>query len=119
MTVLTRAGNGKITNLKRVTYLVLDEADRMFDMVSGSGLAPRGMCCTGCRGRQWLLHNRLTDGVECFGRLQGFEPQIGRIVANIRPDRQTVMFSATFPKSVSLVCHGIAGRMIALCVHAV
>ena len=25
-------GGGKITNLRRVTYLVLDEADRMFDM---------------------------------------------------------------------------------------
>ncbi len=24
--------NGKITNLRRVTYLVMDEADRMFDM---------------------------------------------------------------------------------------
>ena len=23
---------GKITNLRRVTYLVMDEADRMFDM---------------------------------------------------------------------------------------
>ena len=54
--------SGKITNLRRVTYLVLDEADRMFDM--------------------------------------GFEPQITRIVNNIRPDRQTVMFSATFPRSV-------------------
>ena len=53
---------GKITNLRRVTYLVLDEADRMFDM--------------------------------------GFEPQINRIVSLIRPDRQTVMFSATFPRAV-------------------
>ena len=26
------SGGGKITNLRRVTYLVLDEADRMFDM---------------------------------------------------------------------------------------
>ncbi len=26
------ANNGKVTNLKRVTFLVLDEADRMFDM---------------------------------------------------------------------------------------
>ena len=59
--ILVTSG-GKITNLRRVTYLVMDEADRMFDM--------------------------------------GFEPQINRIVGNIRPDRQTVMFSATFPRSV-------------------
>ena len=59
--VLATSG-GKITNLRRVTYLVLDEADRMFDM--------------------------------------GFEPQISRIMQNIRPDRQNVMFSATFPRSV-------------------
>jgi ATP-dependent RNA helicase DDX46/PRP5 len=26
------ANNGKVTNLRRVTFLVLDEADRMFDM---------------------------------------------------------------------------------------
>lgn len=50
------------TNLKRVTYLVLDEADRMLDM--------------------------------------GFEPQMRRIVSQIRPDRQTLMWSATWPKEV-------------------
>ena len=59
---LLTTGSGKITNLRRVTYMVLDEADRMFDM--------------------------------------GFEPQITRILANLRPDRQTVMFSATFPHTM-------------------
>ena len=59
---LLAMGAGKVTNLRRVTYFVLDEADRMFDM--------------------------------------GFEPQITRVVEMTRPDRQTVMFSATFPKQV-------------------
>jgi len=53
---------GNKTNLRRVTYLVLDEADRMLDM--------------------------------------GFEPQIRTIVEQIRPDRQTLMWSATWPKEV-------------------
>lgn len=53
---------GKILSLQRVSYVVLDEADRMFDM--------------------------------------GFAPQISAILSAVRPDRQTVLFSATFPKAV-------------------
>ncbi|KAL7749908.1 hypothetical protein RI367_004784 [Sorochytrium milnesiophthora] len=52
----------KATNLRRVTYLVLDEADRMFDL--------------------------------------GFEPQVSSVCDNIRPDRQTLLFSATFAPRV-------------------
>eukprot|EP00955_Chlamydomonas_euryale_P053850 355627-Chlamydomonas_euryale.AAC.6 len=37
----------------------------------------------------------------------GFEPQIMRIVQNVRPDRQTVMFSATFPRAVETVARNI------------
>jgi len=59
--VLTTS-NGKITNLKRVTYVVMDEADRLLDL--------------------------------------GFEPQISRLLANIRPERQVIMCSATFPKQI-------------------
>ena len=54
--------SGKILSLQRVSYVVMDEADRLFDM--------------------------------------GFGPQISAILSAIRPDRQTVLFSATFPKTV-------------------
>nr|KAJ0226177.1 hypothetical protein LSAT_V11C100037550 [Lactuca sativa] len=50
------------TNLRRVTYLVLDVAYRMLDM--------------------------------------GFEPQMKKIVSQMRPDCQTFYWSATWPKEV-------------------
>ncbi|CAH2093067.1 unnamed protein product [Euphydryas editha] len=68
------ANSGRVTNLRRVTYIVLDEADRMFDM--------------------------------------GFEPQVMKIIDNVRPDRQTVMFSATFPRQMEALARRILQKPI-------
>ncbi|KAJ3230462.1 ATP-dependent RNA helicase dbp2 [Chytriomyces hyalinus] len=60
------------TSLRRVTYLVLDEADRMLDM--------------------------------------GFEEPLREIVAQIRPDRQMLFWSATWPKSVQRLANDFQGQ---------
>jgi len=60
---LLQSNSGRVLSFRRITYVVLDEADRMFDM--------------------------------------GFEPQVMKILASVRPDRQTILFSATFPKSMA------------------
>uniref|UniRef100_A0A915PWZ0 Probable ATP-dependent RNA helicase DDX46 n=1 Tax=Setaria digitata TaxID=48799 RepID=A0A915PWZ0_9BILA len=78
LTDMLAANKGKVTNLRRVTYLVLDEADRMFDM--------------------------------------GFEPQVMKIVNNIRPDRQTVLFSATFPRQMEALARKILDKPIEIMV---
>lgn len=75
---LLTANNGRVTNVRRVTYLTLDEADRMFDM--------------------------------------GFEPQVMKIVSNIRPDAQKVLFSATFPKTMESLARKILQRPLEITV---
>ncbi|KAM5128103.1 DEAD box protein 53 [Callospermophilus lateralis] len=54
-------------NLRSITYLVLDEADKMLDL--------------------------------------GFEHQIMKILLDVRPDRQTIMTSATWPDTVRRLAH--------------
>ncbi|XP_026189640.1 uncharacterized protein LOC34617984 [Cyclospora cayetanensis] len=64
----------KFTSLKRVTFVVLDEADRMFDY--------------------------------------GFEPQISSILRSTRLDRQTCLFSATFPSHIESLARRILYKPI-------
>ncbi|KDE05570.1 hypothetical protein MVLG_04065 [Microbotryum lychnidis-dioicae p1A1 Lamole] len=78
MIELLTTNSGKLINLHRVTYLVLDEADRMFDM--------------------------------------GFEPQVMKIISQIRPDRQTVLFSATFPRQMEALARKILKRPLEITV---
>ena len=75
---LLSANSGRVTNFNRVSYLVLDEADRMFDM--------------------------------------GFEPQVMRVFGQVRPDRQTVLFSATFPRMMELIAKKLLHRPIEIIV---
>lgn len=75
---LLAANSGRVINLRRVTYVVLDEADRMFDM--------------------------------------GFEPQMTRIIGNTRPDRQTVVFSATFPPKMESLARRVLTKPISITV---
>ena len=70
--------NGKVTNLTRTTFVVLDEADRMFDL--------------------------------------GFEPQISKIIRNIRPQKQVCMFSATFPKQIQAMAKKILKKPVEILV---
>ncbi|KAL9053456.1 MAG: hypothetical protein Q9162_004759 [Coniocarpon cinnabarinum] len=75
---LLAANSGRVTNLKRVTYCVLDEADRMFDL--------------------------------------GFGPQIKMILDRIRPSRQTVMFSATFPQKMDDLARNVLKKPVEITV---
>jgi ATP-dependent RNA helicase DDX46/PRP5 len=78
MIELLSTNSGRLINLQRVTYLVLDEADRMFDM--------------------------------------GFEPQVMKILGQIRPDRQTVLFSATFPRQMEALARKVLKRPLEITV---
>ena len=67
--------------MQKTTFVVLDEADRMFDM--------------------------------------GLEKQVRSILAQIRPDRQTLLFSATMPRRVERLCQDILTNPIRISIGRV
>lgn len=69
------------TTLRTVTYLVLDEADRMLDM--------------------------------------GFEKDLREILAQVRPDRQMLMWSATWPKSIQKLARDFLAEHIKVRIHCI
>lgn len=71
--------NGQLTELlTRVSFVVIDEADRMFDF--------------------------------------GFEPQLTKLLQGVRPDKQTLLFSATFPKNVEALARRILASPVEIVV---
>jgi len=46
----------------------------------------------------------------------GFEPQVMKMVNNVRPDRQTVLFSATFPKTMEALARKVLERPVEIVV---
>lgn len=77
---LLSLNGGKLINPHRISYVVMDEADRLFDL--------------------------------------GFEPQITQIMKCIRPDKQCVLFSATFPAKLKIFASKILSNPIQITINS-
>ncbi len=56
----------------------------------------------------------MKNALKCvFGLFDlGFEPQVTKILESVRPDRQTVMFSATFPRQMEALARRVLNKPI-------
>ncbi|GAV51199.1 hypothetical protein ZYGR_0AD03820 [Zygosaccharomyces rouxii] len=77
---LLTLNTGKLLSTRRITFVIMDEADRLFDM--------------------------------------GFEPQITQIMKTIRPDKQCVLFSATFPNKLRNFAMRVLHRPLSITINS-
>lgn len=77
---LLTLNSGKLINTERITFVVMDEADRLFDL--------------------------------------GFEPQITEIMKTVRPDKQCVLFSATFPSKLKSFASRILHTPVSITINS-
>ncbi|AMD21302.1 HER023Wp [Eremothecium sinecaudum] len=77
---LLSLNGGKLVNPRRIVFVVMDEADRLFDL--------------------------------------GFEPQINQIMKCIRPDKQCVLFSATFPAKLKSFASKILTKPVYITINS-
>lgn len=77
---LLTLNTGRLLNTRRITFVIMDEADRLFDM--------------------------------------GFEPQITQIMKTIRPDKQCVLFSATFPNKLRNFAMRVLHRPLSITINS-
>ncbi|GAV55995.1 hypothetical protein ZYGR_0AZ01670 [Zygosaccharomyces rouxii] len=77
---LLTLNTGRLLSTRRVTFVIMDEADRLFDM--------------------------------------GFEPQITQIMKTIRPDKQCVLFSATFPNKLRNFAMRVLNRPLSITINS-
>ena len=117
-----------VTNLKRVTYLVLDEADRMLVRHSSNNIhIHQGWACESLGGCLWSGHGlRASDSEDRVADTAGPvhththththrhpEPpdRLGCFPASLplMSRRQTLMWSATWPKDVQALARWVYG----------
>jgi len=91
--------------LRKGCEVVVSTPGRFIDMVGGcdgaAGCGKKRRAATNCDRITLVILDEADKMLE-----MGFESQVGSILQNVRPDRQSWMFSATFGKRIERVAKG-------------